>query len=137
MTRWTIVDTGPLVAFLDRAEKHHAWTVDQVRHLEAPLLVCEPVLTETMFLLARLPVAQDALLKLVENGVLQLSFHLDDHLPVVRALLAKYRETPMSLADACVVRMAELFDRHSVFTLDSDFSVYRIHRRKPLTLIMP
>jgi len=90
-----------------------------------------------MFLLARLPAAQDALLGLLENGALEIAFHLSDHFQAVRKLCKKYRDTPMSLADACVVRMAELLDRHYVCTLDSDFTVYRKHGREPLALIMP
>ena len=49
----------------------------------------------------------------------------------------KYSDRPMSFADACVVRMAEIHDRHAVFTLDSDFSVYRKYGKSPLTLIHP
>ena len=137
MTRSAIVDTGPLVAYLDRGERHHTWAVDQVRNLETPLLVCEPVLAEAMFLLAQLPAAQDALLGLQENGALQIAFHLSDHFQAVRRLCKKHRDTPMSLADACVVRMAELIERHYVCTLDSDFTVYRKHGREPLALSMP
>jgi len=132
-----IADTGPLVAFLDRAERHHAWVVERVAELEAPLLVCEPVLAEGMFLLARLPKAQDALWELLENGALRIALHIEDHLPVLRALHRRYRDRPMSLADACIVRMAELYENHAVFTLDSDFSVYRKHGREPLALIHP
>jgi predicted nucleic acid-binding protein len=132
-----ILDTGPLVAFLDRAERHHRWVVERVDELEGPLLVCEPVLAESMHLLARLPPAQDALLGLLENGALSVAFHIEDHVSELRRLLRKYRDQPMSLADACIVRMAELYDRHAVLTLDSDFSVYRRHGRLSLTLIHP
>jgi hypothetical protein len=76
--------------------------------MEAPLLICEPVLTETMHLLARLPRAQDELFGLLENGALNIAFCIEDHVPAVRALHQKYRSKPMSLADACIVRMAEL-----------------------------
>ena len=62
-----IVDTGPLVAFFDRAEQHHRWVVERIEELEAPLIVCEPVLAETMHLLASSR-AQDAVLELLENG---------------------------------------------------------------------
>ena len=55
----------------------------------------------------------------------------------LRALHRKYRDRPISLADACIVRMAEVFARHLVFTLDSDFSVYRKNGREPLNLIFP
>jgi len=132
-----IVDTGPLVAFFDRAERHHAWTVAQVERLDAPLLVCEPVLTETSYLLARFAQAQDALFGLLRNGALSVAFRIDEHVDALHRLLQKYRDTPMSLADACVVRMAEIYDQHDVLTLDSDFSIYRKHSRVPLKLIHP
>ena len=132
-----IADTGPLVAYFNRAERNHAWAVECVRELEAPLLVCEPVLAEVMYLLGRLAKAQDALFELLENGALRIALRVDEHVPALRALHRKYRDRPMSLADACVVRMAELFDQHTVLTLDSDFSVYRKHGRAPLELIHP
>jgi predicted nucleic acid-binding protein len=122
---------------LDRRERHHAWVVEQIRALEPPLLVCEAVLTEAMFLLARLPAAQDALLGLLDNGALRVAFQVAEHVPALRGLRAKYQDQPMSLADACIVRMAEVFDRHRVFTLDSDFTVYRKHGNKPIPLICP
>ena len=76
MTRWAIVDTGPLVAFLDRRERHHAWAVAQMRTLKVPLLVCEPVLTEAMFLLPRFPAAREKLMHWLEQGALKIGFHL-------------------------------------------------------------
>jgi predicted nucleic acid-binding protein len=132
-----IVDTGPLVALFDRAEQYHRWVVDRFEELDAPLLVCEPVLAETMYLLARYPRAQEAVLELIQNGALSVAFRLDEHLGTLRKLLQKYRDTPMSLADACIVRMSEIHDRHAVLTLDSDFLVYRKHGRASLTLIHP
>jgi predicted nucleic acid-binding protein len=132
-----IVDTGPLVAFLDRAERHHGWVADRIAELDAPLLACEPVLTEAMYLFTRLSRAQDALLDLLENGAIRLAFQVSDHVPELRRLHQKYRDRPMSLADACIVRMAEIHEQHAVLTLDSDFSVYRKHGRTPLALIYP
>jgi predicted nucleic acid-binding protein len=132
-----IVDTGPLVAFLDRAERHHPWAVDRINSLDAPLLVCEPVLAEAMYLLARFSRAQDALLSLVENGALSIAFRMEDHVAELRKLHRKYRDRPISLADACIVRMAELFEHHAVLTLDSDFLIYRKHGHVPLALIHP
>jgi uncharacterized protein len=135
--RAAIVDTGPLVAFIDRAERHHRWVVERIAELEVPLLVCEPVLAEAMHLLARLPRAQDALFGLLENGALRIAFRIEEHVPALRVLHRKYRDRPMSLADACIVRMAELNDRHAVFTLDSDFLIYRKRGRDALALIHP
>lgn len=137
MSRAAIADTGPLVAFLDRAERHHAWAAERVKELAAPLLVCEPVLAEAMYLLAGVPRAQDMLFSLLDNGALRIAFHIEEHVPALRVLQRKYRGRPMSLADACIVRMAELFDRHEVLTLDSDFAVYRKHGRGPLALVRP
>ena len=132
-----IADTGPLVALLDRGQRHHGWVTSRVGELRAPLLVCEPVLMEAMHLLAPLPVAQDRLFGLLENGALRVAFHLDEHIAELHRLHRKDRDRPMSLADACVVRMAELFERHVVLTLDSDFSVYRKHGRVPLAVLHP
>lgn len=137
MARAAIADTGPLVAYFDRAERNHGWAVERVRELEAPLLVCEPVLAEVMYLLGLLPKAQDALFGLLENGALRIALRIEEHVPALRALHRKYRDRPMSLADACIVKMAELFDEHRILTLDSDFSVYRKHGRAPLELIHP
>jgi len=132
-----IVDTGPLVAFFDRSERHHAWVTERIEQLEPPLLVCEPVLTEAMYLLARHARAADVLFGLLQNGALCIAFQIDEHAEALRGLLQKYRDTPMSLADACIVRMAEIHDRHDILTPDSDFAIYRKHGRAPLPLIQP
>lgn len=135
--RRAIVDTGPLIAFIDRAERNHHWVVEQVGELEAPLLVCEPVLTEAMHLLARFSRGQHALFGLLENGALRIGFHIEEHVDALRQLHQKYRDRPMSLADACIVRMTEIYERYAVLTLDSDFTIYRKYGREPLTLIVP
>lgn len=132
-----IVDTGPLVAFFDRGERYHRWVSERIGEIEGPLLVCEPVLTEAVYLLARYSKAYDALFELLQNGALSIAFRIEEHVEALRRLLHKYRDTPISLADACIVRMAEIHDQHDVFTLDSDFSVYRKHGRVPLKLIHP
>lgn len=132
-----IVDTGPLVAFLDRAERYHHWVGERIEELEAPLLVCEPVLTEATYLLAPYSRAQDALFELLQNGALGIAFQIEEHVGALRDLLHKYRDVPMSLADACIVRMAEIHQHHSVLTLHSDFSIYRKNGRVPLTVIHP
>ena len=132
-----IVDTGPLVALCDRAERHHHWVAERIEELEAPLLVCEPVLAEAMYLLARHAKVEDAMLELLQNGALSVAFRVDEHVIELRRLLRKYRDTPMSLADACLVRMSEIYERHAVLTLDSDFFSYRKHGRAALALIHP
>lgn len=132
-----ILDTGPLVSLFDRGERLHGWAAERICEMDAPLLICEPVLAEAMYLLATLPGTTDALLGLLEAGTLAIAFRTDEHIPALRSLLKKYRDRPMSLADACIVRMAEIYDRHAVLTLDSDFSIYRKHGRVPLDIIHP
>lgn len=132
-----IVDTGPLVAFFDRRERHHRWVVERISELEAPLLVCEPVLVEAMHLLAGFSTAQDAVFALLENGALSIGLRIQEHITALHKLHRKYHDMPMSLADACIVRMSEIHERHAVLTLDSDFTMYRKHGRVPLTLIHP
>lgn len=81
-----IVDTGPLVAFFDRAERYHGWVTDRIEELEPPLLVCEPVLTEATYLLARYPPAPDALFALLRNGALSIAFHIEENVAALRTL---------------------------------------------------
>ena len=90
-----------------------------------------------MYLLGGHAKAQDALWGLMENGALDVAFQIDEHVSALRTSDAQYRDTPMSLADACLVRMAEIHEHHAIMTLDSDFSIYRKHGRTPLALIQP
>ena len=137
VSRAVIADTGPLVAALDRRERTHAWVLEQLQSIAPPLLVCEPVLTEAAHLVRGHRGGADALLSLVSSGALQVAWSLDQDVAAVRHLMHKYADQPMSFADACVVRMAEVFDEHEVFTLDADFGVYRTRRSRPLRLLMP
>ncbi len=134
--RWSLSSIDPN-DFIYRSERFHLWAAARVEELDAPLLVCEPVLTEATYLLARFPTAQDALFGLLQNGAVVVAFRLEEHIAALRRLVRKYRDTPMSLADACVVRMAEIHENHSVLTLDSDFTVHRKHGRVPITLMRP
>lgn len=136
MAECVLVDTGPLVAFMDRSEAHHAWSVERFREFPVPLYTCEPVLTESLFLLRQAPLAQDKLLELVGRRRLVIDFRLQVELDPVRRLMAKYRDAPMSLADACLVRMAEISGA-TICTLDSHFAIYRRHGRGTLAVIAP
>lgn len=122
---------------MDRRDTHHEWARAQFTQLEGPLLVCEPVLAEVLFLLRRSPPTQASVLHMVHAGALRLAFSLAQEINAVRHLFTRYADVPISLADACVVRMAELHAGHSVCTLDSDFRVYRKHGREPLPVILP
>ena len=134
-----ILDTGPLVAYLRESDRYHEWARQQFRQYRSPFLTCEPVLTEAAFLLSRYGGTENVepLLMLVTADVLRVTLRLSDEAPRLQELMRRYRNIPMSLADACLVRMAELHPDSTVLTLDSDFLIYRKHDREPLSLLIP
>ncbi len=131
-----VMDTGPLVAYLSRRDAYHDWAVEQFRSLDPPLVTCEPVLTEACFIAARNRVSPTRVLDFVASGVLRIGLQLQGEVSVLRWLLTRYANVPMSLADACLVRMAETTGL-PICTLDSDFAIYRLRGRQPLNLISP
>jgi uncharacterized protein len=132
-----LLDTGPLVSFLAAGLTHHIWVCEQWKRLRPPLLTCEPVLTEAAFLLKREGRAVDDLFELLERRVIRVGLQVEEQQADLRALLQRYRDRPMSLADACLVRMAELHADSRVFTLDNDFRLYRRHGNKVIPVLMP
>jgi predicted nucleic acid-binding protein len=132
-----LVDAGPLTALLNPNEQWHAWARDTMRRLAAPLLTTEPVLTEAFYLLRRDGCDADELFALAEDGVIKIGLRFEDERASLRDLMASYRDVPMSLADATLVRLAELNEDARVFTLDADFRIYRRHRRKIIPVLMP
>lgn len=137
MLQKVIVDTSALVASIDQSEGHHEWVVQQLEQIEPPLLTCEAVISETWFLLGRVRGAREAFLPYLEQGQVQVAFSLESELASVLTVMKRYESVPASLADAELVRMAELYPRSSVFTLDSDFQIYRKYRDTPIPLIFP
>lgn len=132
-----LADTGPVVAYLDRSDRDHAWAKACFGRFREPLQTCEAVVAEALFLLHRGGISPEPLLKLLTRGVLQPVFSLKDEADAVSALIVRYRNVPMSLADACLVRMAEQSDQATVFTLDSDFLIYRKSNRRVLKILSP
>jgi len=132
-----LLDTGPLVALLDRRDRYHEWAKSVVAQVAPPMFTCEPVLTEAFHLLRGMPPAREAVLELLGREVLSVSFHLQEERHAIEALLRRYADRPISLADACLVRMSELMSESVVFTLDTDFHIYRQHRRTKIPLLIP
>ncbi len=137
MSDAVLMDSGPLVAYLDKAEQFHDWTQARFQELSAPFLVPEAVLSEVCFLLADVP-----------GGVAKVSDYLRRRLlvltpvgaaaqPRIFSMMAKYESVPMSYADACLLWLAETQPRSRVFTLDSDFSIYRLDRSRAVPVIAP
>ncbi len=132
-----LLDTGPLVSFLASGLRHHAWAVEQWKRLRPPLLTCEPVLTEAAFLLKREGREADSIFALLERGVITISLAVQEEQADLRALMHRYRSRPMSLADACLVRLSEIHAACEVLTLDSDFRIYRRHGNKVIPVLTP
>lgn len=121
-----LVDAGPLVALADRTDAHHTSCLKALEELRDPLGTVWPALTEAVYLVQRWPVAQMELLNLVESGALRILPFGRDDMPRVKALMTKYRDLPMDLADAALVRVAEREGIRTIFTVDRrDFSLYR------------
>lgn len=131
-----LLDTGPLVAYLYPRDAYHDWAVEQFTTLSLPFVTCEPVITETCFLLARNRMSPTHVLEAIERGALLVDFHLGEEVAQVRRSMARYANVPMSLADACLVRLAEMTSL-PLCTLDADFEIYRTRRGRALDLISP
>lgn len=136
MTR-IVIDTGPIVALLNRRDRHHAWTREVLDTVEPPIYTCEAVVSEACFLLRRLTDGQDAVFELLASGVIKVDSRMRSEIDALRSLMRKFANVPMSFADACLVRMTELDAESLIVTLDSDFRVYRRNRRQVIPTIMP
>jgi predicted nucleic acid-binding protein len=132
-----ILDTGPWVALHCRSDIYHEWARSQFAQYPGPFLTCEAVVAETCFLLARAGFDPARALELIGRGVVRVSISLGDDVAAIRALLQRYDNVPASLADVCLIRLAELNEPSRVLTLDSDLHIYRRHGRKALSLITP
>jgi uncharacterized protein len=129
-----IADTGFVVAFLNRRDRHHEWADEIGMRASEPLLTCDAVLAETIFQVGS--VAE--VLGLVQEGLLHLAFDLRGNLKEVADLAERYRDRRPDLADLCLIRMSELFETLPVLTVDeSDFRVYRRNRREVIPIVCP
>ena len=137
MRELVLLDTGPLVAFLNRGDRFHEWAKAQWERVRPPMLTCEAVLAESCFLLRTLPGGSQAALELLNRGIINIAFKLEDEASSVMKLLGRYANIPMSLADACLVRMAEQHSNSEVLTLDRDFRIYRKHGRQVIPTTLP
>lgn len=129
-----IADTGFVVAFLNRSDRHHDWATEIAKSVSQPLLTCEAVLAETAFQVGSV----GRVLALAQEGLLRIAFDLPNNLEEIVALAERYRDRTPDLADLCLIRMSELYDNLPVFTVDeNDFRVYRRNRRDVIPIICP
>ncbi|MFT3817546.1 MAG: PIN domain-containing protein [Rubrivivax sp.] len=132
-----LLDTGPWVALHCRDERHHAWAREQFGRLAPPFLTCEAVVAETCFLLARGGHDPAKALALIERGVVRIGMSLSEENGAVKTLFERYGNVPASLADACLIRMSELYERCLLLTLDADFQIYRRFGRRVIPQLRP
>lgn len=129
-----IADTGFIVAFGDRNDLHHDWALTIAQRVTEPLLTCEPVLAESTFHLG----SCSYVLELLSDELLKLSFDCKANLGKLAELADRYRDRKPDLADLCLIRMSELYPRHTVITVDeTDFRVYRRNKREAIPLLCP
>jgi len=132
-----ILDTSFLVAFLQERDEFHSWAITVLKANEKNLITCEAVLTETCHLLCDRLDIKKRLLSSIDAGNISIRFSLDEEAGSIGKLMDRYRNIPMSLADACLVRMAEINHESAVLTLDQDFKIYRKSNRQMVPAIMP
>jgi len=127
-----LVDAGFVIALLSRRDRHHKWAMAQSPGLSPPWKTCDAVLSEAFHLLG-----SPALSALLRRGAVVPAFDLAKELDRVLCLMHKYAHIPMSLADACLVRMSETFAEPILLTTDADFRVYRRHGRQVVPCLTP
>ena len=136
MIKAVLLDAGPWLAYLRRADQHHVWAREQFSAREE-FVSCDVVLAEVCARLQYYGNDPLAALEFVKAGVVKLDFDLQTNLVFVQTLMRKYRDQPMDLADACLVRMTEMEKRSLVVTTDEDFKVYRRNGREVIPHVLP
>ena len=132
-----LLDTGVIVALLDRSERHHRSCVQVLETLAVPLVTCEAVIAESCYLLRGLTGASEAILENVARGTFQIPFQLPCSAPQIQRVFRKYRDQSVSLADACLVHLANQLRTGDILTLDRDFEVYRWGTNKRFDFLIP
>lgn len=130
-----LLDTGVIVALLDQSERTHQLCANTVRGMVAPLITCEAVIVESCYLLRGFVGAPEAIIENVGAGIFQIPFQLSHESQGVRSILRRYRDRKIDLADACLIRLAEIMGSGQILTLDKDFSVYRWGRNRPFRVL--
>jgi uncharacterized protein len=133
----TIVDAGPLVAFYNEKDEAHEWARRHINAATSALLTSETVLTEAAYLTQRGGGNPRPLLQCLSTGILEVGISLENEAQDLARLMEKYKHLPMSLADACLVRLSEMVSDCRVLTLDRHFTIYRRFDRRIIPLIVP
>jgi hypothetical protein len=132
-----LIDTGPLVGLYHDGDPHHARCRATLAGLRPPLLTCWPVLTEAAWLLRKRPDAFQAIIRGFDSAGLFEILPLDgEDLAAIAAIMRRYEDARLQLADAALVHLAEREGIRTVFTLDRrDSSIIRLKRNRPLKIV--
>jgi predicted nucleic acid-binding protein len=129
-----ILDAGPLIAALNSTDQHHHWACETLKRFGPPFYTCPEAMAEAAAMTGR----PAAIVEMIQSEEIILEFDLSNQASSILALLKKYQDRDMDLADACIVRMTELIRNCRVITLDrADFAVYRRNGRELIPVIIP
>jgi len=132
-----LVDASFLVSVYDKQEPYHRQCMGALDQINRPLVTCEPVVTEAIYLLRRLSGAPEAILISIQEGQLETPFQVANGTAEVLAYYTKYADTPCDFADACLIAMADQLNTGDILTLDSDFKHYRWRRTRKFNMLIP
>ena len=135
MARNVLADAGFVVALLSKRDAHHQWAVTQAHDLRPPWSTCEAALSEAYHLLGER--GAPSLGQLLRRRAVVVAFELSQNVAPITKLIEKYSDVPMSLADACLVRMSETLADPVILTTDKDFHIYRRHSRQTVPCVTP
>jgi uncharacterized protein len=133
----TLVDAGFFVALYNKREATHSLCVKTYEELETRLATCEACITEALHLLGHASAAVSAMLTSIENGSLEVPFHIGNESREIAHIMRKYTDTPCDFADACLIHLADQLSTGDILTLDSDFKHYRWRRTRKFSLLIP
>jgi predicted nucleic acid-binding protein len=131
-----LIDTGGILALLDRSDHWHQACSDALRQLRLPVTTSEAVLTELFHLVGDNTREVRAAWKFIRSGAVTVLPITDADLPTLDALMDRYRDRPMDFADATLVHLAERQSLSLILTIDhDDFETYRIQGRRRFRIV--
>ena len=133
----TIIDTGVIVAYINRKDSYHKWAINILKTVSPPVITCEPVIIESSYILRKFEKGNQLLFQLIKEHLLEIRFNMQVEIEKIDSLFNQYADLPMSIADACLVRMFEIFHDSKIVTIDSDFKIYRKNKNEIIPLIIP
>jgi predicted nucleic acid-binding protein len=133
----TLVDTSFFVALYNKREAAHHLCVETYEAIDSQLVTCEACITEALHILGHASTAVGSIFTSIEQGALEVPFHIGSEVREVAQLMRKYADTECDFADACLIAMADQLNTGDILTLDSDFKHYRWRRTRKFNMLVP